>query len=403
MDYINYTIHDATIQILLDEQTYWVSKEQLMLLFQTTEKEILSLIKKVLYNYLDMKNHYKKMPLIQQRETEWLIQANHYDLVFLAHLYQIYPTEEASLFIHFARRISMKKVCVIGSCVADVIVQIPALPKRAQDINALSQTMRLGGCAFNIAHMLSLYDIPFSLFSPVGKGIYGDFVHQHLQLVQIQSLIPRVDDNNGCCYCFVEDDGERSFISVHGAEYTFKKEWLSYINADEYDTYYICGIDLEDSGEVLVSFLETQENKTIYFAPGPRFQNIEPSLLQRLFSLSCILHLNEEEALRLSACKSYQESASSLYELTNNIVIITLGKEGAYLYDGNNTIHSHSPEVDVVDTIGAGDSHIGSFIAEQKIDHTLKESLLQANRIASEVVQTEGATLSKEQFKSIKI
>ena len=51
----------------------------------------------------------------------------------------------------------MKKIAVIGSCVADVILQIPHLPGRQEDINITSQTLSLGGCAFNAAHMLSCF------------------------------------------------------------------------------------------------------------------------------------------------------------------------------------------------------------------------------------------------------
>ena len=43
----------------------------------------------------------------------------------------------------------MKKILVIGSTTADIIVKVNHLPTTGEDINALSQEMTIGGCAHN--------------------------------------------------------------------------------------------------------------------------------------------------------------------------------------------------------------------------------------------------------------
>ena len=110
-----------------------------------------------------------------------------------------------------------KEILVIGSTVADVIVNVDVLPTTAQDIHVKSQTVSLGGCAHNAASMIRLFNKPYNLISPVGKGLYGDFVRSKLAAEGIVSPIPTPDAENGCCYCFVEESGERTFISYHGA------------------------------------------------------------------------------------------------------------------------------------------------------------------------------------------
>ena len=72
-------------------------------------------------------------------------------------------------------------IAFIGSSVADVIIRIPHLPVRQEDINIESQTLSLGGCAFNAAWMCRLLGGDPLFFSPVGTGIYGDFVRRQLQ------------------------------------------------------------------------------------------------------------------------------------------------------------------------------------------------------------------------------
>ena len=67
------------------------------------------------------------------------------------------------------------KVLVIGSSVCDVVINVNKIPKRGEDEHILSQSFQVGGCAFNVVSQLQFFDIPFDLFSPIGKGIYGTY------------------------------------------------------------------------------------------------------------------------------------------------------------------------------------------------------------------------------------
>lgn len=294
----------------------------------------------------------------------------------------------------------MKKVLVIGSTVVDVVVNlVDHLPKTGEDVHIKSQHMSLGGCAYNVSDSIRHFQVPYILFSPVGTGVYGSFVREELKKRGITSPIPTPQRENGCCYCFVEDTGERSFISYHGAEYLFEKEWFSLIPLEEIDSVYICGLEIEEStGENIVEFLEAHPELTVYFAPGPRLTVINPSLVERLYRLSPLLHLNETEVLSASGKSTVQEAASALYEKTHNTVIVTLGEEGCFFFDGNSA--ETIPPVPTVqaDTIGAGDSHIGSVIACLKKGDSLTEAIKKANCVSSRVVSFSGALLSDTDF-----
>ena len=45
----------------------------------------------------------------------------------------------------------------------------------------------------------------------------------------------------GYCLSLVEADGERTFITVQGAECHFKKEWFDRIDMSRYENIYIAG------------------------------------------------------------------------------------------------------------------------------------------------------------------
>ena len=291
-----------------------------------------------------------------------------------------------------------KEILVIGSTVADIIINVNVLPTTAQDIHVKSQTTSLGGCAYNVSAMIDLFGVPYTLFSPVGKGMYGDFVRKELDARGIISPVPTPDNENGCCYCFVEESGERTFISYHGAEYLFEKEWFDVLNPDRFSYAYICGLEIEDkTGDVIVDFLEKSKIKPV-FAPGPRIDKIDKNLMERIFALHPIVHLNEDEVTRYTETANIESASMVLFDMTGETVIVTTGEKGSCYYDGKDfvSVAAVKPER-IVDTRGAGDGHCGAVLACLAKGLRLDEALAKANEAASRIVSVKGAVLSSRQ------
>lgn len=296
----------------------------------------------------------------------------------------------------------MKQILVIGSTVVDIIIQIPHLPQTAEDVHVSRQTMSLGGCAYNTSDAIRHFQVPYTLFSPIGTGTYGHFVREALAQKGITSPIPTPDQENGCCYCFVEDTGERTFLSYHGAEYRFYPEWFQLLDAESIGSVYLCGLEIEEpTGIHIVEFLEQHPSYQIFFAPGPRILKVPKDLMERLFSLSPILHLNESEVLDVTGKSTVEEAARSLYDRTHNTVIVTLGEHGAYYDTGSTSSYVPGVKAHQVDTIGAGDSHIGAVIARLHQGASIQEAIADANKVSAAVVETSGALLSEEAFQKL--
>lgn len=296
----------------------------------------------------------------------------------------------------------MKQVLVIGSTVTDVIIHVDHLPKTGEDVHVIRQTMSLGGCAYNVSDMIRHFRVPFVLFSPIGTGIYGHFVREALKEKGVRSPIPMPEQENGCCYCYVEASGERTFVCHRGAEYRFRPEWFSRLDTDAIDSVYICGLEIEEpTGTHIVRFLEEHPELQVYFAPGPRILVLSPKILERIFALSPVLHLNETEALEYTGKHTTEEAAHVLYEKTGNTVIVTLGERGAYYESAGRTAFIPGTRAKQTDTIGAGDSHIGTVIARRKQGASMDHAIADANRVAAAVVETSGALLSDETFQKL--
>ncbi|MEG2349692.1 MAG: PfkB family carbohydrate kinase, partial [Hungatella sp.] len=274
----------------------------------------------------------------------------------------------------------MKPILVIGSTCVDIMIKIDHLPHSQENLHPTSQSMALGGCAYNVASILNLFEIPHTFISPVGGGIYGDYVKKHLEQQGISIPIYLPEQENGCCYCLVEASGERTFMSYHGVEYRFQKEWMNDYEIADYSMIYLCGLEIgEDTGIQLIEYLEEHPGPTICFAPGPRGILIGHDQLNRLLALHPLLHVNEIEALELSHCSQVEEAAKVLQTMTHNTVIITLGERGAYCREADGTTYAAPGiPVDVVDTIGAGDAHIGTILSCLAKDRSLKEAIVKA-------------------------
>ena len=246
-----------------------------------------------------------------------------------------------------------------------------------------------------------LMSIPITYFSKYEENLIK-------KNIPIFVKTPEVE--NGCCYCFVEESGERTFISHHGAEYLFSKNWVENLDLSEIDSIYICGLEIEEkTGAEIVSWLEQIQNPSvkIFFAPGPRLTKIDHNLLKRIFALNPIIHLNETESLDFSKKSDVIEAAKYLFSLSNNFLFITLGEKGCLFFDGKTfqivPVNKSSEKTVVVDTIGAGDSHIGALIAALKRGKSLQESCELANTVSKAVVSVAGASLSDSQFNSLRL
>lgn len=293
----------------------------------------------------------------------------------------------------------MKPALIIGSTCVDVIINIDHLPKTEENIRPSSQSMSIGGCAYNVAYMMRLLDAPHTFISPVGGGTYGDYVAKHFTEKKIPIAVQLPKAENGCCYCLVEATGERTFMSYHGVEYSFQKKWMEPYNAASYGLTYICGLEIEEpTGMNLIEYLEEHPSLEICYAPGPRIAHIGVEKNRRILAMHPILHINEQEAMQMSGEVSYEKAAEYLYGVTGNSVIVTLGEQGTYCTEkgGARYLLPSTPAEHVADTIGAGDSHVGTVLACLTKDIPLRDAIAYANQVAGAVVSVKGASLPPE-------
>ena len=293
---------------------------------------------------------------------------------------------------------------VIGSTCVDVIIRVPTFPKPGQDVNTDGAKWSLGGTAFNVAKALQKAKSPFVLCSPVGRGVYAEFVERELKKNKIPVFAKVASQENGACWCLVNAKNEHAFICAHKAEYLFDKKFYKKINFKKVDSVYFCGLEMEEkTSEAEIDFLLEQKSLAdqegrplkIFFDPSARVMHIKKSLLKKIWRLNPILHLNQKEAFAITGLDSIPSAAAALFRLTKNDVIMTTGKSGSYIYQAATQKGQKIPGVKakVVNTIGCGDAHLGVCVARIKAGDSLAAAVLAANKYAARVAETEKASL----------
>ena len=113
-----------------------------------------------------------------------------------------------------------------------------------------------------------------------------------------------------------------------------------------------------------------------------------------------LLFCNEEEAQLFTNTSNLEESKAAIQKIAKKFVI-TRGKEGALLYDGENFIEIDAYETKAVDTTGAGDMYCGAFLYGITHGHPFELAGKIASRAAASVVSQFGPRLEKSVLRKL--
>jgi sugar/nucleoside kinase (ribokinase family) len=113
-----------------------------------------------------------------------------------------------------------------------------------------------------------------------------------------------------------------------------------------------------------------------------------------------LLFCNDEEALIFTGTNSIHEAREELKKVAKRFVI-TLGANGALIFDGDTFINIEPYRVEAVDTNGAGDMFSGAFLYGITHQHSFAEAGKLASLASSKVVTQFGPRLETVQVKRI--
>ncbi|PCJ45726.1 MAG: ribokinase [Gammaproteobacteria bacterium] len=288
----------------------------------------------------------------------------------------------------------MNKIAVIGSFGQDMIMQVSHIPARGETVGEGRFSQTFGGKGANqaLASAKSGADVVF--VSMVGEDSAGDTAISSFTAHGINTDFMTQTDaiGTGTALIFVGDDGENSITVAPGANYHLKQPHVDAAEAVLKKTKLIL-MQLEIPMETVEYVLHKAETwkVPVLLNPAPA-KPLSDIALQRIHTL--VVNETEAEIVSgetLEGADSVARIALSLRAKGPEVVIVTLGADGAYVSSDGFTGLVPGNKVDVVDTTAAGDVFCGALSTALCSDLSLEEAIKFANVAAAIAVTRLGA------------
>lgn len=214
------------------------------------------------------------------------------------------------------------------------------------------------------------------------------------------------DGASGICLVLITPDAERTMNSFLGITGEFGIDDLDEAAIADSEWLYIEGyLASSESGRaavkrareiarangVKIAMTFSDPAMVTYFGDG---------LLDLLGDGVDLLFCNEEEAMVFTKTDSVGAALEGLKAVSGSLAL-TVGKEGAVLFDGTSKVEVAGFPVQAVDTTGAGDAFAGVFLAMLCSGASFEDAGNKACLAASRVVSSFGPRLSKSALKRI--
>lgn len=240
---------------------------------------------------------------------------------------------------------------------------------------------RAGGAPANVAVAASKLGADVFLTSTVGDDVFGDFLIQKVGSMGVNTQdIVQISENTSLAFVALTDGSEPEFSFNRGADKFIDQE----ISKDA-DILHVGSLPLTRSqtAENIIETLDNYDGK-ISFDPNLRDGILTQEYLKqinRVIERTDILFAEEEELNELGG-------ANDILSQVNEIVE-SKGEEGAQVKTSEMQYSELPPNVNVVDTTGAGDALTGAYLAFR--DKGKKKALKKAVSAAALSIQEKGA------------
>jgi ribokinase len=290
-----------------------------------------------------------------------------------------------------------KKIVVVGSCNTDMVIKADRLPVPGETILGGTFFMNPGGKGANQAVAASRMGGNVTLISKTGNDVFGkqSVMLYTAENIKTDFIYSDPKHPSGVALITVDSQGENCIVVASGAN--------AYLNPSDIDK---ASDEIENSDLVLmqleipietveyVAEMASKKGIKVILNPAPA-RALSDNLLKHLY----IIIPNKSEAEILSGIKvSDIESAKQAADIISakgvDIVVITLGSQGALIKEYNEYLFVEAFKVDALDTTAAGDTFCGAFCVGLSEGRSIPEAVKLAARAAAITVTRMGAQAS---------
>ncbi len=259
--------------------------------------------------------------------------------------------------------------------------------------DVLPEGKKIGGAPANFAYHVSQFGLPSCGVSAVGEDKLGRELIENFKEKGLNTIIPEVPYPTGTVQVEVDERGVPQYeikenVAWDNIPFTPELEALAH------NTRAVCFGSLAQrsivSRTTINQFLDAMpkgDDHLVVFDINLRQDFYSYEVLDASMKRCNILKINDEELVIVSRLfnipgLNLEEICKTLLNIYNlKMLILTCGTNGSYVFTSDKVSFQPTPKVDVVDTVGAGDSFTGSFIASLLRGKSVEE----AHRIAVSV------------------
>ena len=291
-------------------------------------------------------------------------------------------------------------LCVIGDFAWDVLIRTNNnLLKGGDSFGEVMLTP--GGSAANLAVWAQRCGLETHFIGKIGRDRFGQLAREDLESESVvHHLVETEAHKTGSVAVFVDQSGERSMVSGHGADFYLIPSELPkqvILSANHLHlTAWSFFTDPPRSASRTAAQIAKQQGLTISFDPAS-FQMIQEMGVDQFLSWTkdldiSILFPNYEEGRVLTGCDEPDDIVRSLANIYSEaLIILKLDADGALVFDGQASTQIPPATNNLVDATGAGDSFAGAFLAHYLKSNSAVDAAIFATKVAAWVIEHLGA------------
>jgi sugar/nucleoside kinase (ribokinase family) len=277
-----------------------------------------------------------------------------------------------------------------------------------EELDGIKHLKACGGSAANTLFTLQQLGAKTFYSCKVGADESGDFFYRNLIKQGIHTNLHESARTGvtGKCIVLVTPDADRTMNTFLGVTYEFSTKELSetaLMNAEYLyiEGYLIASPTASIAAIEAVKMARKHHVKTALTLSDPNMVRYFRDGLNALLSEPVdLLFCNEDEALLFADTTDINAAKEYLKHYAKNFVI-TLGGQGAVIFNGHDYLHINAYKTTVVDTVGAGDVFAGAYIYGITAGFSHLEAGNLASFAASKVVAKFGPRLDEAEIAEV--